>query len=77
MLESPQNRLYLLGNVQSGKSEKSLSSLEVVPDWKRTPCNSPLTYLRNIQTGKCKKLFLSVGEVRRWERNTNRSPLFI
>ncbi len=53
MVESPRTPLYLLGNIQSRKSEKKLSSLEGGPDSLQ---RSPYLF-RNIQTGKSKKVF--------------------
>jgi hypothetical protein len=42
MVESSPSPLYLLGNLDPGKSKKKLLSLGGVPGWKRTPCHGPL-----------------------------------
>jgi hypothetical protein len=41
MAESSTSPLYLLGNIQPGKSEKKLHLLGWVPSWKRTAGHSP------------------------------------
>jgi len=46
--------LYLLGNIQSGKSEKNFNPLEDSGLAENSLLAAP-TYLRNIQTGKSKK----------------------
>jgi len=58
--------LYLLGNIQTGKSEKKTLIPRMGPELEENLLSQASTYVRNIQTGKSKKLFLSVGKVRSW-----------
>jgi hypothetical protein len=65
----PTLALYLLGNIQTGKSEKkTLIPLipRIGPELEENLLSKASTYLRNIQPGKSKKLFLSVGNVPGW-----------
>jgi hypothetical protein len=66
MVEKPPSLLYLLGNIQSGKSEKKPSSLGGAQVGREISAQPP-TYLRNIQSGKSKKKSLSLGKVPGWE----------
>jgi hypothetical protein len=61
MVESPLRPLYLLGNIQAGKSKKKLQPARMIPMLAENSLSQPYTYVRNIQTGKSKKLFLSIG----------------
>jgi hypothetical protein len=62
VLESPPTlALYLLGNIQTGKSEKKTQIPRMGPGLEEHLLSQASTYVRNIQTGKSKKLFLSVG----------------
>jgi hypothetical protein len=46
---------YLLGNIQSGKSEKKSKSLGKDPGWEKNLEHSPLLNLRNSEGGKVRK----------------------
>jgi hypothetical protein len=54
--------LYLLGNIQTGKSEKKTLIPRMSPGLEENLLSQASTYLGNIQPGKSKKLFLSVGK---------------
>jgi hypothetical protein len=55
--------LYLLGNIQTGKSKKKTLIPRMGPGLEENLLSQASTYVRNIQTGKSKKLFLSFGNV--------------
>jgi hypothetical protein len=42
MVETPSSALYLLGNIQTGKSKKKLRPVGGVPGWKQNLGHSPL-----------------------------------
>ena len=62
VLESPPLALYLLGNIQTGKSKKKTLTPRMGPGLEENLLSQASTYVRNIQTGKSKKVFLTVGE---------------
>jgi len=59
VLESPPWPSYLLGNIQTGKSEKKTQIPRMGPGLEENLLSQASTYVRNIQTGKSKKLFFS------------------
>jgi hypothetical protein len=77
MVESPPSTLYLLGNIQPGKSEKKLHPLGWVPSWKRTAGHSPILIKGTSRRGKVRKNLNPPENSQAGTRNSDQGPHLI